>query len=94
MLSLTELPTDLSSKLLVIDSELHEDLSVNEVSAQSEHYKVGDIHIVDINSDMYIFCEIAYLVKIVNVWYFCGKIIPSNVFSKQLHSYSVSESDL
>ena len=94
MLSLTELPTDLSSKLLLIDSELHEVLSVNEVSAQSEHYKVGDIHIVDINSDMYIFCKIAYLVKIVNVWYFCGKIIPSNVCSKQLHSYSVSESDL
>ena len=40
MLSLTELPTDLSSKLLLIDSELHEVLSVNEVSAQSEHYKV------------------------------------------------------
>ena len=44
MLSLTKLPSDLSSKLLLIDSELHQVLSVNEVFAQSEHYKVGDIH--------------------------------------------------
>jgi len=94
MFSLTELPNDLSLKLLQIGSELHQVLSVTEIFAQSEHYKVGDIHVVDINDDMYIFCKIAYLVQIANVWYFCGKIFPSNVFNKRLHSYSVYESNL
>ena len=88
------LPTALQKQLRLLGSGLESVPSANKILSFSEHYKLGDVHIVDVIDEVYVFCKINYILKVGSSWHFCGKLLFSNSFSKRLHSYSVHETDM
>ena len=74
------LPTALQAKLQTMELELETIINVKEIQYQSECYKLGDIHIVDVIDEAYVFCKIYFILKIVSSWHFCGKLLFSCSF--------------
>ena len=77
-----------------MEMELETVISVKEIQYQSECYKLGDIHVVDVIDEAYVFCKICFILKIVSSWHFSGKLLFSCSFSQRLHAYSVHETDM
>ena len=93
-LSPIALPTALQVKLQSMEMELETVISVKEIQYQSECYKLGDIHVVDVIVEAYVFCKIYFILKVVSSWHFCGKLLFSCSFSQRLHAYTVHETDM
>ena len=63
-LNLSMLPTALHEKLHALKSGLETAISVKEIQCYSECYKLGDVHVVDVINEAYVFSKINFIVKI------------------------------